>query len=565
MDRFVLIIGIAVILGSLGGRIFARLRIPQVVGYLIVGVLAILIGGVWFHAITPEDIQRLEPISLLALAIIGFSIGGELKKEVFHNHGKGLVILLLSEGITAALFVAVLTGLVTCPWRNLPDNGIIRVLSHGNWTLAILLGAIASATAPAATVDVLWEYKTRGILTATVMAIVALDDGLALLLFGFASSVADLLSGNADFSLMQMIGKPLYDILGSIILGTMVGSAYAFVLRFFFNRDMILPLCVGSLLSVVGICHYLDLDLILAAMSSGVMVANLAQRKSREAFDQLSRFAPPIFVLFFVLVGTRLQPKAMAGWMIVIAVVYLIGRTAGKFLGAYLGSKWGRMPLKVRKYLGLCLFSQAGVAIGLAILAGHRLPHETAQTIILVITATTFLVQIIGPPSVRFAVLKADEIGKDVTEEDLLASHYVRDFMDSKPPVLKSNTPIKQILQKTAESDSLFYPVVDEGSRLVGMISFLEIKNLFVMEGLEGLEGLVLACDLMGKIHAVTVPEARLVDALEKMKEEDVEFLPVVRTDKDLRLVGMIEERRIRQALNREIVRLSATTPAAGS
>jgi Kef-type K+ transport system membrane component KefB/CBS domain-containing protein len=551
MDRFILIIGIAVILGSFGGRIFARLRIPQVVGYIIIGFLAIFVGGVWFHAITPEDIQRLEPVSLLALAIIGFSIGGEMKKEVFQKHGKGLLILLLSEGITAALLVAILTGLVTCPWGKLPDDGILLVLTHGNWSLAILLGAIASATAPAATVDVLWEYKTRGILTTILMAIVALDDGLALVLFGLASSVVDLLSGNAGFSLMNAVSKPLYDILGSIILGAIVGSAYAIVLRIFYNREMILPLCIGSLLSIIGICYYMNLDLILAAMSSGVMVVNLAPRKSREAFDQISRFAPPIFVLFFVLVGARLQLKAMAGWMIVLAVVYLIGRTAGKFMGAYFGSKLGRLPSKVQKYLGFCLFSQAGVAIGLAILAAHRLPHETAQSIILVITATTFLVQIIGPPSVRFAVLKADEVGKDVTEGDLLASYHVREFMDPKPPALKINTPLKQVLQTAAESDSLFYPVVDGRSHLVGMISFPEIKNLFIMEGLESL---VLAYDLMEKIHTVTVPEAWLVDALEKMREEDMEVLPVVRADKDPYLVGIIELRRIQQALNREII-----------
>jgi Kef-type K+ transport system membrane component KefB/CBS domain-containing protein len=552
MDRLILLIGIAVILGSIGGRIFARLRIPQVVGYIIIGILAILVGGVWFHAVSPEDIHRLEPISLFALSIIGFSVGGELKKEVFQKHGKGFIIVLLCEGLTAALFVTILTGLATCPWSKLADGNIIRVLSHGNWSLAILLGAIASATAPAATVDVLWEYKTRGILTTTVLAIVALDDGLALLLYGFASSVADLLSGNAAFSLMNALGKPLYYILGSIILGALVGSAYAIVLRVFFNREVILPLCIGGLLSIIGICHYLNLDLILAAMSSGVMVVNLAPRRSREAFDQLARFAPPIFVLFFVLVGARLQPKAMAGWMLVLAAAYVVGRTAGKFLGAYFGSKWGGLPAKVRKYLGFCLFSQAGVAIGLAILASHRFPNETAQSIILVITATTFLVQIIGPPSVRLAVIRAGEVGKDVTEEDLLASYRVSEIMDSEPPVLKIDTPLKLVLETAAENDSLFYPVVDVGSRPIGMISFLEIKNLFIIGGLENL---ILACDLMTDIHAVIGPEARLTEALEKMTELEVEVLPVINTDKDHHLVGLIEHRRIRQALSKEIIR----------
>ena len=552
MDRYILLIGIAVILGSIGGRIFARFRIPQVVGYVIMGILAIFVGGVWFHAISLTDIQRLEPISLFALAIIGFSVGGELRKEVFQKHGRGFIIVLLFEGLTAALFVTILTGLVTCPWSKLANGSVIRVLAQGNWSLALILGAIASATAPAATVDVLWEYKSRGILTTTVLAIVALDDGLALLLYGFASSVGDLLSGNTGFSLANALGKPLYDILGSIILGAIVGAAYAIVLRIFYNREIILPLCIGSLLSIIGLSHYLNLDHILAAMSSGAIVVNLAPKKSREAFDQLARFAPPIFVLFFVLVGARLQPKAMAGWMIVLAVAYVVGRTGGKFLGAYFGSKLGGLPSTVQKYLGFCLFSQAGVAIGLAILATHRLPNSTAQSIILVITATTFLVQIIGPPFVRFAVIRAGEAGKDLTEEDLLAASYVSEIMDSKPPVLKSNSSLEKVLQTAAESDSLFYPVVDEESHVIGIIPFLNIKNLFFMEGLENL---VLASDLMTDVPAETVPGARLTEALEKMQEVDMEALPVVSSDKDHQLVGMIEQRKIRQALGREIFR----------
>ena len=559
MDRYVLLIGIAVILGSIGGRIFARLRIPQVVGYIIIGILAIFVGGVWFQAISLKDIQQLEPISLFALAIIGFNVGGELKKEVFKKHGKGFIIVLLCEGLTAALFVAILTGLATCPWRKLanittfdPYRPIFHVIAQGNWPLAAVFGAIASATAPAATVDVLWEYKTRGILTTTVLAIVALDDGLALLLYGFASSLVDLHSGSTGFSLMTALGKPLYEIFGSIILGALVGIAYVLFLRIYYNREIILPLCIGSLLFIIGISHYLDLEMILAAMSSGVTVVNLAPRRSREAFDQLAGFAPPIFVLFFVLVGARLQPKAMAGWMIILALAYVVGRTGGKFLGAYLGSRWGGLPSKVRRYLGFCLFSQAGVAIGLAIFASHRFADETAQSIILVITVTTFLVQIIGPPFVRFAVIRAGEVGKDVSEDDLLATYSVNDIMDSKPPILMGNSSLETVLQTASESDSLFYPVVDEDSRLLGIVSLLEIKNLFVIEGLESL---ILACDLMADAPFVTVPEARLSDALEKMKEMEMEVLPVVSDDKSRHLVGMIEHRRIRQALGREIMR----------
>lgn len=552
MDRLILIIGAAIILGSLGGRIFARFRIPQVVGYIVIGVLSILVGGTVFHAISAEDVKHLEPVSLVALAIIGFNIGGELKKEVFKKHGKGFIVVLLCEGITAAIFVSILTGLATCPWRMLQEYSLFEVIARGNWPLAILLGAIASATAPAATVDVLWEYRTRGMLTTTVLAIVALDDGLALLLYGFASTIADILISGNQFSLMTAVGTPLYHIFGSIALGSIIGGSLGLGLHKLNNREIVLPLCVGGLFAIIGLCYFLDLDLILAAMSNGAVLVNIAPRRSREAFDQVSKFAPPIFVLFFVLVGARLQFKTMTAWIFIIALTYVIGRTAGKFLGAYLGSKWAGLSKKVQRYLGFCLFSQAGVAIGLAILASQRFSHETAQSIIMVITASTFLVQIIGPPFVRFAVIRAGEVGKDITEEDLLASFTVGEVMDKKPSVLPQDAPLRHILQTAAESEALYYPVMDKNATLVGMISFLEIKNLFI---LEGLGNLVLAHDLMSDPPAVTTPDVQLTDAIEKMKEINVDVLPVVSSSNGNRLLGILEQRRIQQTLSKEIIR----------
>lgn len=191
MDKLILLIGIAIILGSMGGRLFARMGIPQVVGYISIGIVGIIVGTVT-SVVSPLDIRHLEPVSLVALSIIGFSIGGELKKQTFREHGSGFLTVLLCEGITAALLVTLLVGLASCPWGRIGQLPFLSVLSLGNWPLAVLLGAIASATAPAATVDVLWEYKSRGMLTTTVLAIVALDDGLALLLYGVASSVVAL-------------------------------------------------------------------------------------------------------------------------------------------------------------------------------------------------------------------------------------------------------------------------------------------------------------------------------------------------------------------------------------
>jgi len=551
MDKLILLIGIAIILGSVGGRLFARIGIPQVVGYIAIGIVGIAVGTLT-KAVSPLDIRHLEPVSLVALSIIGFSIGGELKKETFRKHGSGFLIVLVCEGITAALLVTLLVGLASCPWGRIGSLPLAEVLALGNWPLAILLGAIASATAPAATVDVLWEYRSRGMLTTTVLAIVALDDGLALLLYGVASSLVGLLTGAKETSFLQTAAEPVYHIFGSILLGIGVGVALSVGVRRLKSRDVILPICVGALMFIIGACNYLDLDLILASMSAGVALVNLAPARSKDAFDQISRFAPPIYVLFFVLVGARLQLKTMAGWMILLAFAYVTGRTAGKFLGAYLGARWARMPDAVRKYLGWCLFSQAGVAIGLAIVASHKLQPETGQAVILIITATTFLVQIIGPPSVKFAIKRAGEVGRNVTEEDLLASFTVRDVMDPAPPILRPHAPLHEVLDVIAASESLHLPVVDSESRLLGVVSILDIKNIFA---LQDLGALVLAYDLMNDRVPVTRDGSKLYDAMEKMKQEGAEFLAVVDDEEHKALVGMLEERRIRNVLRKEILR----------
>lgn len=553
MDRLILLIGIAMIMGSVGGRLFSRLGVPQVVGFISIGILGILVGGSLTHLVSPLDFRALQPISLVALSIIGFNVGGELRVDIFRKYGTKFLIVLLWEGMSAAILVTLFTGLVSCPWTQMGHLSLGAILMRGNWSLAILLGAIASATAPAATVDVLWEYKARGILTTTVFAIVALDDGLALILYALAASFVDLFSAKQAVSLVEALGQPLYSILGSAVLGAVIGAGFGVAFRKLKSQEVILPICVGGLLLMIGISNTLGLDLILTSMSAGVVLANLEPVRSQDAFDQVSRFALPLYILFFVLVGARLQFKSMAGWTVVLALAYVIARTGGKFLGAYWGSKLAGMPAQVQKYLGWCLFSQAGVAIGLAIVASHRVPHETAQALILIITATTFLVQIIGPPSVKYAAVRAGEAGKDVREEDLLESFTVKDVMETNPPLLKPEAPLTEVLRVAATSDLLYFPVVNRESHFLGIIPFLDVKTIMA---LHDLEPIVLAYDLVSADVPVIHPEASLHQAMEKMKEEDMEVLAVVRArDKEHReLLGLLERRKVQNILRKEIV-----------
>jgi Kef-type K+ transport system membrane component KefB len=399
-----LVIGCAVFFGSLGARIFQWLRIPQVVGYIVIGIV---IGRSGLGLIDADTVTRLQPLNFFALGVIGFMIGGELHRNVFRKHGSQFLKILLSEGLSAFVAVGLLTGVLTYAFTH-----DLRI----SVSLGLLLGAIASATAPAATVDVLWEYRTRGILTTTVLAIVALDDALGLFLYSFASSIATLLLGTGGGSALASFGRAGYELGGALVLGACVGLVLNVLMRRLTGPDKALTLIVGALALLLGVAIAVDVDVILAAMVLGMTLVNLAPHRSRETFGIMEQFSPPIYALFFVFVGARLTVTGMPGWMWVLAVTYVAGRTMGKMLGANLGARWGKAPESVRKYLGLCLFSQAGVAIGLSILAGIRF-SETAlgdqslgSTIVLIVTATTFLVQIIGPPAVKIAVKKGGEV-----------------------------------------------------------------------------------------------------------------------------------------------------------
>ncbi|HEX5053001.1 MAG TPA: cation:proton antiporter [Planctomycetota bacterium] len=389
------VFGIASLAGLLAGRLFQRLGIPRVVGYIVAGVL---LGSSLANVIPLRMVADLAPFTDFALALIGFMIGGELRSSVFERFGKQMVLIMLAEGLAACVVVTTLVTLLT-----------------GNLALGLLLGALSSATAPAATVDVLWEYRSRGPLTTTILGIVALDDALALILFGFAMAFSRALLEGHAVSLQVGLVEPLLHIAGALCLGGGVGWAVTLILRRLRDRDDLLALLVGVILAVAGVANLLHVSLILAEMSLGMALTNLAPNSSRQAFEIVKGITPPIYIVFFILVGARLQ-VALLPRMGLLGLLYVVGRTAGKMGGAWLGATAVRASPAVRNYLGFALFSQAGVAVGLALAIAQEFHDgsEAAQTtgtlVVNVIAATTFLVQIIGPPFVKFALVRANEI-----------------------------------------------------------------------------------------------------------------------------------------------------------
>jgi Kef-type K+ transport system membrane component KefB len=537
--NIILLIGIAVLSGTIAAKLFQRLHIPQVVAYVLIGII---IGNSVLNLVPIENVVALRPFTMFALGIIGFTIGGELRREIFRRHGKEFFIILLSQGLGAFILVSV-AGTITA-WL---FTGDLR----SSMVMGILLGAIGSATAPAATVNVLWEYKTRGPLTTTVLAIVALDDGLALLLYRAATAAGDVLMGTGNGSVLLTVAVLLAEIVGAVIFGFVVGFALYFILKLVRTDELILTFAVAAILLVVGVSMAAGIDPILPAMVLGVTTANIAPRMSQRTFGLITRFSPPVYVLFFVLAGAHIEFSRVALWLVVMVIMYALSRGAGKILGSLLGSRYSKAPEPVRKYLGICLLPQAGVAIGLAILAGQRFNSELGHAIIVTVMTATFIMEVVGPSLVKLGVEKAGEVGLNVTEEDLIKKYHVGDVMNRKIPTIAADTTLTEIIRTFGNTDSFYYPVVDRDKQLIGAVTVDGIRNtLNTME----VQQWLIALDILEPVITKTTPKIPLDDALEQGKRQDLEYLPVVASQGDNTFVGVLDIRSVHRMLSAEVM-----------
>ena len=531
------LLGLILFVGTMGARVFQKLRIPQVVGYIIAGIL---LGQSGSNIISKDIIEILVPFNYFALGLIGFMIGGELKSEVFRRYGKQFLAILLAEGLTAFFIVFILVGLL---------GSLISGNSIYYWALGLLLGAIASATAPAATTDVLWEYKSRGPLTTTVLGIVALDDGLALILFALASSIAPVILGTHP-SVFSAITRPIYEIGMGIFIGLLSSLALIKILRKYAEKDKILVFSLCCLLFALGLALIMRVDMLLAVMTMGVVMVNREVRLSKEVFKLVSGFATPFYILFFVLVGAKFDLHATTVSAVIIAIIYLVGRTLGKMMGARLGARYSGAPKTVVRYLPYCLFSQAGVAIGLSILASQIFPGAIGNSIIVIVTLTTFVVQLLGPSCVKYAIVKAQEVGLNITEEDVLRKTNVSRVIDKDPPYVYENMPLKGILNIFSQSNYHTYPVVDKEKKLKGVITLESIRKSFVHSEIGNL---VIAHDIMESVITKKIsPDSSLLEAEEIIDKYNVDYLPIVNIDSVL--LGFMEKEAIDKYVSSRLI-----------
>jgi Kef-type K+ transport system membrane component KefB len=402
------IIGLIIAVAFLGSKAFQRLGIPQVVGFIVIGVA---LGPSLFNLVPPELCEELTFVSEIALGLIGFDIGSHLLFSELRKLGRSILFILLFEAL--GTFALVTLGIYT----------IVQ-----SWYTALIFGALSSATAPAATVDVLAEYDAKGPLTTSLLAVVGLDDALALLLYSVTAAAAEsLFTQSGAPSLLSMLGLPLVEIGGSVLLGVTMGLLLDLIMHRMKRHHDAMAVSIGFVFVGVGLSQALGFSLILTTMILGAVVVNRYPEHGRHIRFTIEQAGPVIYVLFFTLVGARFQVKLLPS-MGLLGIAYVVLRSLGKFTGAWLGGTLGGAQPAVRNNLGFGLLSQAGVAIGLALASSNRFRVYGAEgaalgsLIINVITATTFVVQIIGPICVKLAISRAGEIGRATMEHDPWAS-----------------------------------------------------------------------------------------------------------------------------------------------
>ena len=377
------------IIALLMTRVMKKISLPNVTGYLIAGLIA---GPYCLKLYNSENLDALGVITNVALGFIAFSIGGEFKLSSLKQLGAKIFVITVFEAVGASVLVITVLVLFKFPL-----------------TLALVLGAIASATAPAATLMVVRQYKAQGPVTSTLLPVVAIDDAVCLMLFSILSSVAKSLESEGGFNLYQTILKPIIEIVLSLVIDFELGIILSIGTKFFKSRANRISLVVTAVFLGVGISDKFGLSSLLLCMAIGAALANYSA-VSDPVMDGSERWTPPLFMLFFVISGAQFNFSVLKT-VGAVGVIYILMRSFGKYFGAMLGCKIAGTEKTVRKYLGITLLPQAGVAIGMAQLSLTVVP-EYGEQIRAVVLCATLVYELVGPLLTKLALQKAGEIKK---------------------------------------------------------------------------------------------------------------------------------------------------------
>jgi Kef-type K+ transport system membrane component KefB len=385
----ILSVGLILMAALLAGHLAQLLRVPEVTGYLLVGVL---IGPAALDLISHESIATLGFLSEVALGLILFNIGSIFEASNFRRVGPGVVRVTLWEATMAFVLVCV-----------------VLILSGVAWPLAILLGVVAMETAPATTLMVLNEYDAQGPLTDRLLALVALNNMYVLFMFGLVTAGLRLLEPAEQgwlFSGYRAVHGLLWTTVGSVALGALLGLLMDLWARRAKESGEAMILSIGVVLIAVGASRWLGLSPLISTLALGATVAN-ASPHGDHLLRALGRADPPLYAAFFVLAGAELMPASVLG-LGVVGVGYTLARATGKIAGARIGLRGQDVPPLVRRHLGYCLVSSSSLAVGLTIQIRSAFP-EYAATVTGIVLAAVVIFEIIGPLLTRRALLKTGE------------------------------------------------------------------------------------------------------------------------------------------------------------
>lgn len=396
----IFVIGLMIILAFYSGKSMKWIKLPSIIGFMIVGVL---LGPSLFNIIDENFQEKLGFVTDIALGFVALGIGLELSFVSLKQQGAGIVTVIFAESFGAFILV---TGFVYLLTKDLP--------------LSLIFGSIAPASDPAGTVAIIQEYKSKGPLTSALYSVVGFDDALGIIIFGFAAAFAKSILGQEmgvdTGSILQLVSTPLKEVGLSIAVGCIVAFLFSILARKLSkNRDLFI-LLFGFVLISSGLCHIFNLSLILTNMIFGIVIVNTQKFTLIEKLHgELKKLMPLLFILFFTLAGANLRISAIPS-LGLIGLIYFVSRGVGLIGGAKIGAHLGKLPDNIKKYLGLGILSQAGVAISLGLIVKSEFSQfgshglQIGSTVITTVTITSILFTIVGPILTKIALSKAGEI-----------------------------------------------------------------------------------------------------------------------------------------------------------
>ena len=394
-------IGMLLVAGYFIGKLAAKIKLPEITGFIIAG----LVLGESITGIVPHHMgESLKILTQVALGLIAITIGAEFHWGKLKRLGREVVIITIVQLLATFGMVSIGLYLFALP---LP--------------FALLLGAIASATAPAATVAIVQSLRAYGTFVDYLYGVVALDDAGCVMLFGVIFAVASgIIAPNGNTNSMSLIIHACTEVLFSILLGIISGILIHIISRKQNTKEMIIT-TLGMIFLTIALSLAFHLSPLLTNMAAGTMIINLSARNHR-IFRSLEPLSPPIYALFFVIAGTELCPKIIFQKEILfLGLVYIICRALGKYGGVYLGCAICKTEAKIKNYLGFCMLPQAGVAIGLVLLIqASPLVDQLAKTspaqakivenMVNIILFSVFVNELLGPPISKYAIVRGNEM-----------------------------------------------------------------------------------------------------------------------------------------------------------